>query len=570
MHVGTRLVLVALGVLLIPLSAAAQDEEVEVSVRNQTSNAMQVFAMWEGGPTLRLGDLNANQTRNFTVDIRGQELTLAVQTQQQGQRAQRVGGDRPESFISVRPGDQVEWEIRNVDPLDLFLRGVTNSFASASDNIETREPRVSRYTALSAMAIQEAEAEEDEELKRQSYLEALQEILDGLTNEDDNPEAYLHLGIVHTALANYLAADSAFDYAEALYPDYPDQEFGTNVYRFNTWLEAYNDATASLDAQDPEGAIELFNLANTVFDKRPEAYLNIGAQAAGLGDLEASIEAWNEALAVIESPDADAGDEQTREQWDTQFWQMAHTNLGRVLQMAERDGEAVSVYQALLERYPDDSDARSALAMALAASGQADNALSIFDEILSREDGAPLDYFNAGVSLYTADQLDQATIGFEKAVERVPMYRDALQNLVQTLNVLENAEAQIPYSERLLELDPHNEYGYQMHIRALVQVGRQADAVALLDIMRELPFVTDNLQLQPVTDGTSIAGIAVNKTLPPGTSITLRFTFYDNAGNPLGTEDTEITLSDPEVAQQFQLEFGADEQVLGYGYEFLN
>jgi tetratricopeptide (TPR) repeat protein len=568
MHVGKRLVLVALGVLLIPLSAVAQDEEVEVNVRNQTSNAMQVFAMWEGGPTLRLGDLNGNQTRNFTVDIRGQELTLAVQTQQQGQRAERVGGDRPESFVSVRPGDEIEWEIRNVDPFDLYLRGVTNDLAS--DNIETQEPRVSRYTALSAMAIQEAEGEEDEELQRQSYLEALQEILDGLTNEDNNPEAYLHLGIVHTGLANYLAADSAFDYAEALYPDYADQEFGTNAYRFNSWLEAYNDASASLEAQDPEGAIELFNLANMVFDKRPEAYLNVGAQTAGLGDLEASIEAWNNAVAVIESPDADAGDEQTREQWDTQFWLMAHTNLGRVLQRAERSDEAVTVYQTLLERFPDDADARSSLAMALVASGQADNALGIFDEILAREDGAPLDYFNAGVSLYTADQLDQAIIGFEKAIERVPMYRDALQNLVQTLNVLESHEAQIPYSERLLELDPHNEYGYQMHIRALVQMGRQADAVDLLDIMRELPFVTDNLQVQPMSNGSTVAGMAVNKTLPPGTAITLRFTFYDNDGNPLGTEDTEITLSDPEVAHQFQVEFGADQEVLGYGYEFLD
>ena len=433
-----------------------------------------------------------------------------------------------------------------------------------------QEPRVSRYTALSALALQEAQGEEDATLRLEAFREALEVIYDGLTNEDDNPEAYLHLGIVQTGLANYLAADSAFDHAEALYPAYMDEEFGTTAHRFNAWLEAYNDAAARIDAQDPEGAVEIFNLANVVFDQRPEAYLNIGSQSAGLGDLDASIEAWRGAIAVIESPDADAGDEQTREQWDTEFWVMAHTNLGRVLQMAERSGEAVTVYEALLERFPDDAEARSSLAVVLAASGQAENALAIFDEILGREDGAPLDYFNAGVSLYTADQLDQAVIGFEKAIQRVTMYRDALQNLAQTLYLLESPEAQIPYSERLLELDPHNEYGYQMHVRALIQAGRQADAVAALNIMQELPFVTDNLQLQPMSNGTSIAGIAINKTLPPGTSITLRFTFYDNDGNPLGTEDTEITLSDPEVAQQFQVSFEADQQVLGYGYEFLN
>jgi len=433
-----------------------------------------------------------------------------------------------------------------------------------------QEPRVSRYTALSAIALQEAQSEEDETLRLEAYHEALELIYDGIANDDDNPEAYLHLGMVQTGLANYLAADSAFDHAEALYPDYADEEFGTSAYRFRAWLEAYNAATARMDVQDPEGAVELFNLANVVFDRRPEAYLNVGAQTAGLGDLDASIEAWRSAIAVIESPDADAGDEETRAQWDTDFWVMAHNNLGRVLQMAERPGEAVTVYETLLERFPDDAETRSSLAVVLAASGQAENALVIFDEILGGEDGTPLDYFNAGVSLYSADQLDQAAIGFEKAIQRAPMYKDALQNMAQTLNILENYEAQTPYSERLIELDPHNEYGYQIHIRALVQVGRQADAVAALNILRELPFVTDNLQLQPMSSGPSITGVAINKTLPPGTSVTLRFTFYDNDGNPLGTEDTEITLSDPEVAHQFQVSFATDGPVLGYGYEFVN
>jgi tetratricopeptide (TPR) repeat protein len=420
------------------------------------------------------------------------------------------------------------------------------------------------------MAIQEARLEEDEARQRELYQEVLQAILEGISDEDDNPEAYLHLGMVQTGLANYLAADSAFDRAEALYPDYVDEELGTTAYRFNAWLEAYNYAVARMDAEDREGAIEFFNLANSVYDKRPEAYLNVGAETSAVGDLDASIEAWLGAIAVIESPEADPGDEQTREQWDTQFWLMAHTNLGLILQMAERPGEAVTVYETLLERFPDNADARSSLAMALAASGQAGNALAIFDEILSREDGTPLDYFNAGVSLYTADQLDQAAIGFEKAIQRAPMYKDALQNMAQTLNILENFEDQIPYSERLIDLDPHNEYGHQMHIRALAEVGRQADAVALLEIMRNLPFVTDNLQLQPLSSGPSIAGIAINKTLAPGTSVTLRFTFYDNDGNPLGTEDTEITLSDPDVSHQFQVSFGADQMVLGYSYEFLN
>ena len=66
----------------------------------------------------------------------------------------------------------------------------------------------------------------------------------------------------------------------------------------------------------------------------------------------------------------------------------------------------------------------------------------------------------------------------------------------------------------------------------------------------------------------AFSGIAINKTLEPGTTITLRFTFYDNDGNPLGSEDVEVTISDPEVAHTFQLTFEAEMQVLGYSYEF--
>ena len=433
-----------------------------------------------------------------------------------------------------------------------------------------QEPRVSRYTAMSSLRIQEAQTAEDDSVRDESYREALEVIFDGLTNEDDNPQAYLHLGIVQIGLENYLAADSAFDRAEAMYPDYVDLERGTGAYRFQGWLQAYNHAVDRMNEQDAAEGLKFFGLANLLYDKRPEAYLNIGAQSVDVDDLEGSIAAWRSAIAVIESPDIDPGDDETRQRWDTEFWPMAHTNLGQVLVMAGRSEEAIPIYETLLERDPDNVQVQTSLALALSSTGQGDDALSIFDEILGTEDAAPLAYYNAGVALYQAERFEQAAVGFAKALERAPMYRDAVQNLVQSFGAIDDYEAQVPYSEKLLELDPYNEFGYRIHVRALVQVGRQADGIALIDIMQELPFVTDNLQLQPMNAGASVSGTVINKTLEPGTTITLRFTFYDNDGNPLGTEDTEVTISDPEVAHTFQLTFDAEMQVLGYSYEFVS
>ena len=561
MHCGTRLVLFALGALLMPHFAAAQDEEVEMVVLNRTSEAVSVFVWWESGARVRLGELGASGTRTFTTPLRDPALWLSLDVLSQGTGRR----DRPDSYVPVQPGDRIEWEIRRTDPIDLFYRRLT----SFSGDVESQEPRTSRYTAISQMRIAEAQGIEDDSLQALAYREALTAINEGLAEENNNPMSFLHLGIVNAGLKDYVGADLAFDQAEALYPDYVDEDGGTGAYRFNAWLDAYNDATLRLDEQDAEGAVELFRMANMVYGDRVEAYLNIGSSLAGLGDMEGSIEAWKNAIAVIESPDVDPGDPETREQWDSEYWIMAHSNLGILLPTVGRPEEAVVFLETILERYPDNAEARSSLALALAQSGQGDDALGIFDEILARDDAAPLDYYNAGVSLYGADQMDRAVLAFEKTIARSPMYRDAVQNLAQTLNLMEDYEAQIPHSEKLVELDPYNDYAQLLLIRALVQVGREPDAVAQLEVMQALPFVIDNLRLQPSTTGCSLTGEAINKALEPGTSITLRFTFYDNDGNPVGTADTEVTVTVPDVAHTFGVTFEGEIQILGYSYELV-
>ncbi len=594
MHRSTKLVLSALGALLMPHFAVAQ-EEVEMSVRNRTGESITVYALWDRGTRDRLGDVSPRRTESFTTEWRGEEVTLQVQVQggtagavrtDRNERRSRsgrfIGGDREEDFALVQPGDQLEWDIlqvqaadanRQIDAaLDLRYRRAGSAFAGVDipDDVEAQEPRMTNHTGVSQLKIQEAQGTEDDSLRAQLYRSALVDINTGIADDDQNPMAFLHLGIVQSGLKNYGGADAAFDHAEALYPAYFDEEGGTGAYRLNAWLDAYNDALVKLETQDVAGALELFRTANMLYDRRVEAYLQIGVATANTGDSDGSIEAWRRAVAVIESPEGNPGDDATRETWDTDFWIMAQSNLGRLLSSQGNLDEAVAIFETILDRFPDNAEVRSALGSALAQSGQTDGALSVFDAILASETGTPLDYFNAGVSLYSADEMDKAVLAFEKTVARSPMYRDAVQNLAQTLNLMENYEAQVPHSEKLIELDPYNDYAYLMHVRALVQVGREPDGVAALNIMQALPFVIDGLQLQPLATGAHVSGVAVNKALEPGTSITLRFTFYDNDGNPVGTADTEVTVTAPDVAHEFGVTFNGEIQVLGYSYELVS
>ena len=441
--------------------------------------------------------------------------------------------------------------------------------AKAQDTPEQRSPDMTRHLVVAAGRLQQAQSEEELEARIAAYREALDVVYEAIEDDPGNPAVYLHLGWARIGLHEYAAADSAFDKAEEIYPAYFDEDDGTGPFREDGWIDAYNDALGRADAGDTEGAVNFFRLANGLYDLRPEAYLNLGTHLYNLGDTEASIEAWRGAVRVIDSPDSRPQDEEARATWEQQYWVTAQSNLAQLLGSVGRADEVVAIYEAMLERDPDNTRLQGELALAMAQSGQGDDALSIYDEILATEDGNALDYFNAGVSLYQAEAYDKATIAFEKVLARAPMYRDALQNLAQTLQLTDRYEDQVPHSERLLEMDPHNDLVHQMHARALVQLGRQEEGVAFLTRMQELEFIVDNLQLQPRQDGGRILGVVVNKTMEPGSSVTLRFTFYDGEGNSLGTADTDVPVSDPEVAMEFDLSYDADTMVLGYSYEVM-
>ena len=452
----------------------------------------------------------------------------------------------------------------------LAIAAILAPSQASTQEPQRNEPRMEGRNALVAIKLQRAEGLEDEVLAAETYREALEDIYEAIDRDQNNPTGYLHLGVARLGLGEFMAADSAFDQAEALFPDYIDEEGGTGVFRQNGWIDAYNEGIVALDAGDNDVALEYFSTANAIFDKRPEAYLNLGATYANTGQVDASVQAWEDAIAVIDSPDSRPQDEESRLRWVSEYRPMALTNLAQVLSQADRAEEAVVIYEEILAADPDNDKARSGLAIALGQSGQAEGAISIYDEILESDNASALDYFNAGVTLYGAEAYDRATIAFEKVLERAPMYRDALQNLVQTLALEENYEAQIPRSKKLLEMDGRNYLVYQMHLRALSQMGRTDDIRPILDAMQGLTFLVDDLQLQPRGDGGRVLGTVTNKLLEEGASVTLRFHFYDDGGNELGTQDVSVPVPPVDVAQQFDVSINTEAAVMGYSYEVMN
>ncbi len=454
--------------------------------------------------------------------------------------------------------------------LPLFAIAVLLAPSQGSAQNTENEPRMESRNALVAIKLQKAEGLEDELERIEIITDALEDIYGAISGDPSNPTGFLHLGVARLGLGDYLAADSAFDKAEELYPPYFTDEGGTGVFRENGWIDAYNEGIAALDSGDTDGALEGFQLANTIFDRRPEAFLNLGATYANNGQPDESVEAWRGAIAVIDSPDSRPRDEETRVKWMEEFRPMALTNLAQILGASDRADEAVAIYREILEQDPDNDRARSGLAIALGQSGQAEDALSIYDEILESDDASALDYFNAGVTLYGAETYERATVAFEKVLERAPMYRDALQNLVQTLALTEAYEAQLPYSQKLMDMDGRNYLAYQMHLRALSQLGRSEEVGPLLETMQAMTFLVDDLQLQPRGDGGRVLGTVTNKLLEEGASVTLLFHFYDTGGAELATKEVSVPVPPVDVAQRFQVVVETESAVMGYSYEVVS
>ncbi|MFO7482884.1 tetratricopeptide repeat protein, partial [Oceanibaculum nanhaiense] len=75
------------------------------------------------------------------------------------------------------------------------------------------------------------------------------------------------------------------DYAEEIDP-----------LRQNAWIDAYNAGVTALQANNIEEAISTLSVANTLYDKRPEAMVTLGSLYVQQGDLARAETVFQQAL----------------------------------------------------------------------------------------------------------------------------------------------------------------------------------------------------------------------------------------------------------------------------------
>lgn len=398
---------------------------------------------------------------------------------------------------------------------------------------------------------------------RQDRLDrALNQALEGIEVDPDNPVHYFLAGSALARLGEYQRADSMFVVAEEIYPAY---ELQVEPERESAWAVAFNDGVEAYNEGNAEAAERAWRNATVIFSIRPEAHRNLATLLAGEGEYEEAIEVYQEALAGLGSLPATRVLEPEETERRKEIRRRMERDLGQLLLYRERFAEAEPIYRRLAARDSTDVRIRSELARVLDGLGRSEEATAIYTSLLSERALESTQLFNLGVALFRSSNFDQAGEAFERLTTLHPQSRDAWFNYANALFAARDWAGLASVGERLLEVDPLGENGALITARAHLELGDEEAAMRYVAASDSLPVHVGDLQLTPVGSESVVRGQARGNVADPGTPIRLRFVFFDDGGR-IGSRT--VTVDAPEPDDEISFEVRVEGRAGWYRYEW--
>ena len=388
----------------------------------------------------------------------------------------------------------------------------------------------------------------------------------GIEEQPDNPLHYFLAGQVSMELGDYVGADTLWDRAACLWEPYGET---TDGLRMVGWSNALREAEELSSSGDALAAMHAYRNAYAIYDREPHPIFRYAAESvtqAQLAEsdsvrqryLEDAIWGFREAVAATRRSDSLSEDER----WE--FLGGATANLAQILAYQGRLLDAAEVFEQFLAEYPEDAQARSKLASFLAmrvdeledslqqvqdAAEQAELRTHIdslkervfnqYAGLLAMQDaGLEADEYNdMGIGLYQLERWDEAATAFRKALEQQPYRPESLELLANSLFAAERYDTLVTVAEKLAERYPYDGNSLVLLANAYREVEQPEDALEVFQRREALPFQLTGLDLR----GGLASGTLENLKLEAGTPIEIEFTFYDDAGNAIGSGSLSIT-----------------------------
>lgn len=462
----------------------------------------------------------------------------------------------------------------------LVLPATAQAQKKPSNNVHTRSAEV--YLGQAQQARVPAE-------KKELFQKALTAALEGTKSDPSNPKPWFQAGMAYVGMGDLPGADSAFDKAEQIYPEYAPE---IDPARKAAWVVAYNEGVQALQGGDAIKAIASFEVANSIYQKRPEALVLLGSLYMQNGDAAKAEQTFNTALAVLRGPDRKTLKPEEAASWADDETTVA-MRLSTIYAEQNKHDEAIKVYRELLAAQPDNVMAQANLAVVLSRSGRNDEALKLYRDMLARPDVPETTLFNIGIGLFRAEQYDESAKAFRRAAALSPYSHETLYNLAQSLLARGGAlEKQQPapkeeltklyeemrtVSETLHGLDPANRNVLMMIAQSNKSLGELAgqtpqgeqlrkQVLATLEKADALPFEVADLNVVPGDKAVQITGKVTNLKGIAGAPVRLRFSILNREGTELIAQDIAVTMPAKDESARFTASVTVPEGAVGWKY----
>lgn len=322
--------------------------------------------------------------------------------------------------------------------------------------------------------------------------EALTQAQAAVAAGPENPQHYYLLGQVQIAAGNFAEAEAAFERAVGICPAFaaevePELQRGWKV-AFDRGLEAY-------EAGDTAAAVALWEAANLLYTGVPDAYYNLGVVYIQRGELQRGVEAYREALNILERMPADTVAAEIQARAETRQNVMAGLlSAGAQLFQQEQFQDAAELFDFLTGVNPNNRDA----------------------------------WYNYALALFKLQRWDDLVPVAQRLVELDPLNENARIILFNAYKGLAEA-AEGPREEEL-----------------------RNQALRTLEEIESLPVYVEDVRFEAPAEGApTVTGQVVGNAATAGQQVALNFTFYGPDG-VAGTETVTVAAPAKGEAAAFQ------------------
>jgi tetratricopeptide (TPR) repeat protein len=370
------------------------------------------------------------------------------------------------------------------------------------------------------------------EERAQYYQQALEAVRPAFTEDPENAKTWHVAGQAYAGMGQYAEADSAFDRAVAIAPDLaeeiePEREAG--------WMEAFQTGVDLMDAQQFDQALNVLNEAQQLYDKRPEALLNIGSIYANQNELDKAEEAFMQAADAAKGDLYAQLDSTAKAQWD-RYAEMSILNIAQMRGSRGVDAFTTGDHAAAAEWFRKAAEVNPYSRDYLYNYVQARYALASDHEEAVETDSSKLDQLRP--------QMVEIYAGLPADIEKVKEFDPTNEQLILIL-----ARSQRRHGE----------------LTGDTTTGRQT-ALATLEAVQQIPVEVMELAIAPDETTATVTGKIRNKTLESGAPVAVRVTLLGSEGQTVGEMSFTVNATEKDATADFQQSTEITGQIAGWKY----